>query len=58
MQAGDLTMNTGFSPIYESFFYSCLYGCFETDFESNAEAERAFLAHTCTSAGIVGEVPC
>lgn len=44
-------MNVGWSHIYGSFFWSCIYGCTETDYESTWEAEQAFLAHPCRSAG-------
>ena len=42
-------MHVGWSPIYESFIYSCIYGCQEVDFESTREAEQAFATHTCRS---------
>ena len=49
LQAGDLKMHVGWSQVYESFIYDCIYGCREVDFESTFEAERAFATHTCHS---------
>ena len=42
-------MHVGWSQVYESFIYDCIYGCREVDFESTFEAERAFATHTCRS---------
>lgn len=48
LQVGDLNMHVGYSRIYESFEWRCIYGCWATDYESRHEAEMAFLSHTCT----------
>jgi hypothetical protein len=48
-------MHVDYSRTYESYFWDCIYGCHETDYESRFEAEQAFLSHTCRSAG---EPPC
>lgn len=40
-------MNVKYEPAYGSFTYSCMYGCFEADFEGEREAVEAFLAHPC-----------
>ena len=37
-------MHVGYSRIYESFEWSCIYGCHATDYESRHEAEQAFLS--------------
>ena len=50
LQVGDLNMQVGYSRIYESFEWSCIYGCHSTDYESRHEAEQAFLSHVCRSA--------
>ena len=50
LQVGDLNMHVGYSRIYESFEWSCIYGCHSTDYESRHEAEQAFLSHVCRSA--------
>lgn len=50
-QAGELNMHVGYSRIYESYEWSCFFGCHATDYESRYEAEQAFLSHTCTAAG-------
>ena len=50
-QVGELHMHVDYSRTYESFFYTCIYGCHATDYESRWEAEQAFLGHRCTSAG-------
>lgn len=42
-------MQVGWSQDYGSFYYTCVYGCHATDYESRYEAERAFLTHTCRS---------
>lgn len=55
MQVGDLAMQVGWSQDYGSFYWTCIYGCHETDYEGEHEAREAFLAHVCRSAG---EVPC
>jgi hypothetical protein len=46
-----MSVNVGWSQVYESFIYDCIYGCREVDFESTHEAEQAFIKHTCRSAG-------
>ena len=46
-------MSVGWSPIYESFYFRCIYGCEEADFEGRQEAEEAFLTHSCVCAGEV-----
>lgn len=51
LQVGDLNMHVGWSRIYESFEWSCIYGCHQTDYESRHEAEQGFLSHVCRSAG-------
>lgn len=48
-QVGDLNMQVGWSQDYGSFYYTCIYGCHQTDYESRYEAQRAFLTHNCTS---------
>lgn len=48
-QTGELNMHVGWSRIYESFEWICIYGCSGTDCDSRWEAEQAFLNHTCTS---------
>lgn len=50
-QVGELNMHVGWSRIYESFEWSCIYGCHGTDCDSRWEAEQAFIAHVCRSAG-------
>ena len=50
LQVGDMKTHVGWSPIYESFIFDCIYGCREVDFESVFEAEQAFLSHVCRSA--------
>lgn len=42
-------MQVGWSQDYGSFYYTCIYGCHQTDYESRYEAQRAFLTHNCTS---------
>lgn len=51
LQVGDLSMSTGWSREHETFYWSCIYGCRGYDYEGHWEAEQAFLAHTCRSAG-------
>ena len=51
MQTGELKMQVGWSQMYGSFEYRCVYGCHSTDYESRWEAEQAFLSHVCTSVG-------
>lgn len=53
LQVGDMNMHVGWSQDYGSFFYTCIYGCHETDYESSHEAQQAFLSHVCRSAGEV-----
>ena len=52
-QVGELHMHVDYSRTYESYFYTCIYGCHETDYESRWEAEQAFLGHACRCAGEV-----
>ena len=42
-------MHVGYSRIYESYEWRCIYGCHSTDYESRHEAEMAFLSHVCRS---------
>ena len=35
LQVGDMKTHVGWSPIYESFIFDCIYGCREVDFELN-----------------------
>ena len=43
-------MHVGWSRIYESFTWDCIWGCHGDDYESTREAQQGFLTHVCRSA--------
>lgn len=49
VQTGDLKMSVQWSVPAACYTYTCLFGCHDLDFESEAEATEAFLAHRCAS---------
>jgi hypothetical protein len=54
-------MSVQFSTLTSSWTFTCIFGCYEWDFEGEDEARRAFLFHRCSGnipVGDVGSEPC
>ena len=49
MQWGGTEVSVQWSNVSSSFEYTCIFGCWENDFESEAEALDKFLNHACIS---------
>lgn len=42
-------MSVQFEPAYGCWTYRCIFGCFEYDYEGEAEARDAFVGHGCVA---------